>query len=209
MSQDTLNPARPIERKLKIVGCDLDDVLANFIQKFIDMSIKRFGMPARDLRPCDWAWSNMGWTKEQESALWQQLHDTDNFWVDLGIQPGVDPMLVLALTEKTTVYFPTARAQSIGDDVQIQSARWLLNTFGIPFPTVIVGNEKGPLAAALKYDHFIDDRDKNCLDVQKTRPECQIYLVNSGHNQAFDAEAHGMRRVSGFNEAALIILSEA
>jgi 5'(3')-deoxyribonucleotidase len=210
MSQDTLNTARPIERKLKIVGCDLDDVLANFIEKFIDMAIARFGVPTdRNIRPCDWSWSNMGWTKEQEAALWQQLHDTPNFWTDLGIQPGVDPALVARLCERTRVYFPTARAQSIGDDVAVQCARWLLNTFGIPFPTVIVGNEKGPLAAALKYDYFIDDRDKNCLDIKAARPECQVFLANSGHNQKFDAEANGITRVSGFNEFARIVLAEA
>jgi hypothetical protein len=209
MSQDILNTTRPVERKLKIVGCDLDDVLANFIGTFIDMSIERFGMPARILRPVDWAWSNMGWTKEQEATLWQALHDTHHFWEKLSIMPGVNPDLVYRLNRNTTMYFPTARANSVGDDVQIQSARWLLNNFGIPFPTVIVGNVKGPLAAALKYDYFIDDRDKNCLDVKAARPECQVFLANSSHNQAFKNEDFGIQRVSGFNEFAEIVLAEA
>jgi 5'(3')-deoxyribonucleotidase len=210
MSQDTLNTARPVERKLKVVGCDLDDVLANFMEKFIDMARERYGIPEnRDLRPVDWSWSNMGWIKDQEAALWQQLHDTPNFWMGLSVQPGVDPALVNRLSERTRMYFPTARAQSIGDDVAVQCARWLLNTFCIPFPTVIVGNEKGPLAAALKYDYFIDDRDKNCLEVKKARPECNVFLANSGHNQAFNAETHGILRVSGFNEFAEIVLAEA
>lgn len=210
MSLDLLtNTQRPVEKKLKIVGCDLDDVLANFIQKFIDMSIARFGMPARDLRPVDWAWSNMGWTKEQESQLWQALHDTENFWTDLEVQPGVDRMLVAELARKTTMYFPTARAQSIGMDVQIQSASWLRNNFLIPYPTVIVSSEKGPLAAALKYDYFIDDRDKNCLEVKKARPECRVFVCNSGHNQSFKNEDFDIERVSGFNEFATIVLAEA
>lgn len=210
MSLDQLtNTVRPVEKRLKVVGCDLDDVLANFMKRFIDMSIERFGIPLdRNLRPIDWAWSNMGWTKEQESALWQQLHDTPNFWTSLKIQPGVDPYLVTELAAKTTMYFPTARAQSIGDDVQIQSARWLLNNFAIPFPTVIVGNSKGPLAAALKYDYFIDDRDKNCLEVKAARPECQVFISDSGHNQTFKNEDYGIERVSGFNEFAKIVLGE-
>lgn len=210
MSQDTLNTPRPIERKIKIVGCDLDDVLCDFMTPFIEMAIERFGIPTDpSLRPVDWSWSNMGWSKEQEGALWQQLHDTPNFWVDLPVLPGVDPSLVGAVARLTRMYFPTARAQSIGDDVATQCARWLLNKFGIPFPTVIVGNEKGPLAAALKYDYFIDDRDKNCLDIKKARPECQVFLKDTGHNQKFDAEANGIIRVPGFNEFAKIVLAEA
>lgn len=209
MSLDLLqNTQRPVERKLKIVGCDLDDVLANFMGKFIVMAHDRFGTDL-NLRPVDWAWSNMGWTKPQEAELWQTLHDTENFWTDLEVQPGVDRLLVADVARKTTMYFPTARAQSVGMDVQIQSASWLREQFLIPFPTVVVSNEKGPLAAALKYDYFIDDRDKNCLEVKKARPECRVFVCDSGHNQAFKNEDFGIERVSGFNEFANIVLAEA
>lgn len=210
MSLDLLtNTARPVEKKLKVVGCDLDDVLANFMSAFIDMAYARYGIPQnKSIRPVDWAWSNMGWTKDQESSLWQQLHDTPFFWEGLKVQPGVDPGLVQELAERTKMYFPTARAQSIGADVSIQSARWLQAKFGIPYPTVVVSNEKGPLAAALKYDYFIDDRDKNCLEVKMARPECQVFVSTSCHNLQFDNEAAGIGRVSGFNEFALKILSE-
>jgi 5'(3')-deoxyribonucleotidase len=204
------NPARPAEQKLKIVGCDLDDVLADFMAKFIDMSSERFGIPTdKILRPVDWTWSNnMGWTKEQESALWQQLHDTKNFWMSLDILPGVSPQLVQLLSWKTKMYFSTARPQSIGADVSIQSAAWINEKFRVNFPTVVVSNEKGPLAAALKYDYFIDDRDKNCLEVKAARPECKVCLAAATHNQKFDAEPHGIVRVSGFNEFAQMVLSE-
>jgi hypothetical protein len=71
-----------------------------------------------------------------------------------------------------------------------------------------VGYEKGPLAAALKYDYFIDDRPKNCLDIQKAVPTCKVYLKNSSHNLSFDAEAAGLTRVRDFDEFAIIILKE-
>ena len=203
------NTVRPVENKLKIVGCDLDDVLADFMTTFIDMARAKYGVPQdASLRPCDWSWSNMGWTKEQEAEMWQAVHDTTGFWENLAVLPGVEPSLVNLLAQRTKMYFPTARAQSLGDDVSIQSARWLLNKFQIPFPTVIVGNEKGPLAAALKYDYFIDDRDKNCLEVKVARPECVVCLSAAGHNAKFDAESMGIIRVSGFNEFAQMILSE-
>jgi 5'(3')-deoxyribonucleotidase len=203
------NTVRPVEKKLKIVGCDLDDVLADFMTTFIDMARAKYGIPQDpSLRPCDWSWSNMGWTKDQEAEMWQAVHDTVGFWENIPILPGVDPFLVQRLSQQTKMYFPTARAQSLGDDVAIQSARWLLNNFGVPFPTVIVSNEKGPLAAALKYDYFIDDRDKNCIDIKTARPECVVCLSAAAHNAKFDAEAHGIIRVTGFNEFAQMILSE-
>lgn len=210
MSLDLLsnktNTERPTERILPVVGCDLDDVLADFMTKFIDMASERFGIPANKiLRPIDWAWSNMGWSKEQESALWQQLHDTPDFWTLLDVMPGVDPELVRRLSENTTLYFPTARAQAIGTlSTRDQCARWLLNKFGIPFPTVIVSTEKGPLAAALKYDYFIDDRPKNCVEVKAARPQCKVFMSDASHNQ--DVTLEGIPRVSGFNEFAEIVL---
>lgn len=201
--------SHPEERKLKVVGCDLDDVLADFLGNFIRTANQRYGVPADiSLRPDSWSWDNMGWSKDQLTEMWQLIHDTPDFWSSIKVLPDVNSDLVRRLSEKTELYFPTARSQCLGDSVATQSARFLLNNFSIPFPRVIVSNEKGPLAAALKYDYFIDDRDKNCIDVKTARPECEVLLVNSSHNQSFDAESRGIVRVSGFNEAAQLILSE-
>jgi 5'(3')-deoxyribonucleotidase len=199
--------SRPVEKKLKVVGCDLDDVLADFIGNFIRTANSRYGVPEDvSLRPDSWSWDNMGWSKDQLTEMWQLIHDTPDFWATLTALPNVDATLVTRLSEKTELYFPTARAQCLGDSVATQSARFLLNNFSIPFPRVIVSNEKGPLAAALKYDYFIDDRDKNCVDVKLARPECEVFLVNSSHNHNFDEASIGIIRVSGFNEAATLIL---
>lgn len=206
MSLDLLtNTARPVERVLPVVGCDLDDVLADFMGLFISMAKERFGVPTDDRLPVDWAWSNMGWTKDQESALWQQLHDTPDFWTTLKPIKTVDPELVRRLSKNTSLYFPTARAQAIGTlSTRDQCARWLLNEFGILFPTVIVSTEKGPLAAALKYDYFIDDRPKNCVEVKAARPQCKVFMSDASHNQSTTLD--GIPRVSGFNEFAEIVL---
>ena len=201
--------SRPVEKQLKVVGCDLDDVLADFIGNFIRTANSRYGVPEDvSLRPDSWSWDNMGWSKDQLAEMWQLIHDTPDFWSIIPALPNVDRTLVTRLSEKTELYFPTARAQCLGDSVATQSARFLLNNFSIPFPRVIVSNEKGPLAAALKYDYFIDDRDKNCVDVKLARPECEVFLVNSSHNHAFNERTLGIVRVSGFNEAAQLILSE-
>ena len=203
---------RPIEPVIPVVGCDLDDVLADFMKKFIDMAHDRFRIPVdKILRPVDWAWSNMGWSPEQQDTLWQELHDTPNFWTQLDVLPGVNRDLVRKLSEKTILYFPTARAQAIGSlSTRDQSASWLRTQFGILYPTVIVSNEKGPLANVLKYDYFADDRPKNCYEVKEARPECKVYMVDASHNQdsltSLKAASMGIKRVPGFNEFAKIVL---
>lgn len=204
--------SRPIEKRRVIVGCDLDDVLAAFMPRFITMARKRGFGPIEDILPIDWAWSNMGWTKEQQDILWQDLHDTTNFWTQLDPLPQVDQFLVKELANKTVIYFPTARAQSVGNDVSFQSAQWLRWNFGILYPTVIVSNEKGPLAAALKYDYFLDDRPKNCYEVKAARPECKVFLCEASHNPdeetRLNCRCQGIDRIAGFNEFAKLILEE-
>ena len=205
--------SRPVERKRVIVGCDLDDVLAAFMPKFIDMARKAGFGPYDDRMPVDWAWSNMGWTQEQQDSLWKQLANTTDFWVeDIQPLPQVTPNLVKELSEYTVMYFPTARANSKGYDVGFQSARWLRWQFGSMYPTVIVSNEKGPLAAALKYDYFIDDRPKNVFEVKRARPECKVFLCESSHNQdeetRLKCQSLGIPRIAGFNEFAKMILEE-
>ncbi len=192
-----------------IIGCDLDDVLADFMGVFIGMANAKFAIPSdTSLRPIDWEWSNMGWSPEHMKELWADVANTPNFWTTLPLLKGVNPDKVSQLNESTELYFPTARAHCIGDPVSTQCARWLLNKFSIPFPRVIVSNEKGPLADALKYDYFIDDRGKNCADVKAARPECRVYLVEASHNKMLDTASIGVERVSGINEFTDIVLSQ-
>jgi 5'(3')-deoxyribonucleotidase len=140
-------------------------------------------------------------------GVWLRILKTPNFWETLGVLPNVDPFLVAKLEERSDLYFPTARARGAGNDVANQSAFWLQNNFGIEFPRVIVSNEKGPLAQALKYDYFIDDRAKNCLEVKQARPECKVFLNDACHNQSFDLTEQGIPRIRGFNEFAKVVLS--
>lgn len=190
------------------VAFDLDDVLANFIDPFIAINAKIHNRP--DLigqKPVDWEWTNLNLTKEQLDAAWDVVNNTHDFWANLPMETGADPFLVYKVWERTNSVFPTARAYApgtMGESVAHQSARFLLNNYSIPFPTVIVGNSKGPLAAALKYDYFIDDRPKNVLEVKAARPECQVFLKDSSHNKTFSHP--DIPRIPSVNEFCKIIL---
>lgn len=190
-----------------VVGCDLDDCLADFIEAFVRMAHRMYGRPALDLRPTSWEWDNLGLSKADIDGVWDRIVKIPNFWDGLQVLPGVDPRLVRYLDVRSDLYFPTARARTMGADVANQSAYWLDRNFGIRYPRVIVSNEKGPLAAALKYDYFLDDRAKNCLEVKAARPKCKVFLNDASHNQSFDLTKHGIPRVSGFNEFAKIVLA--
>ena len=189
-----------------IVGVDLDDVLADFIGEFTQLANAYYQRPPVGTQPVDWEWSNFGLSKEEQEFIWSEIRSINNFWEHLKVEDGVDPRLVFQLDRDHSVYFPTARVDTVGDSAAKQSAYWIRKNFGIEFPAVFAAYDKKPMAAALKYDYFIDDRPKNCIDIQKALPNCKVYLKDASHNQAFDAEASGFTRVKNFNEFAKIVM---
>ena len=168
-----------------IIACDIDGVFANFEDAFRDLARSIFGdRPVADYKPSDWNWSDSGLTPEEISIAWERLKATDDFWLRLQSYHDVAPYLVKRAYNEAVLLFPTSRVPSAGLPITQQSSRWLANAFGIDFPTVFVTSNKGPLAAALKYDYFIDDRDKNVIDVKDASPSTKVYLLDKPYNQS-------------------------
>ena len=92
--------------------------------------------------------------------------------------------------------------------MQHQAAAWLSLELGLEYPTVIEEVNKGPLAAALHMDYFIDDRPKNCLEILSAVPTCLVYLKESSHNANYKAPK-SITRVKDFNTFAEEVLREA
>jgi 5'(3')-deoxyribonucleotidase len=180
------------------LGIDLDDVLADFMSAYAAICYREFGKPKPDILPVDWEWSNFGLTKEQMDRGWEIVAQTRGFWEGLKIEDGVDRDRVHDLSTKHNLFFITARVPSAGRSVKDQSCNWLRHNFGIDNPIVLPSYDKGPLAAALKLDAFIDDRPKNLIEVQKFLPTCSMFLKDSSHNQPFSAP--GIARVRDMNE---------
>lgn len=187
------------------IGIDLDDVLSDFISKYTKICNRLHGKPPIGTIPDSWEWNNFDLTKEQHDAVWEKIRETFNFWKKIDPMSGASPKLLRRIVADHKVVFITARVESDGDSVQRQTAAWLDDTFGIEYPTVLASYDKGPLAAALKLDAFIDDRPKNIIEIKQAVPTCQMYLKNSGHNQTWIGDAI---RVKDFNEFAKIILGE-
>jgi 5'(3')-deoxyribonucleotidase len=183
------------------IGIDLDDVLADFISMFTAVANAKFGRPELGTKPVDWAWSNFGLSKEEQEEVWGAICSAPNFWERLAVENGASysSMEKLRSRKDVDLVFITARAVTAGNSVQEQSCRWLLNNFGVPFPTVIVDTNKGPLAAALKLDYFIDDRPKNCWEIQDAVPTCKVFLKNSSHNVNQDLGYRPLERIEDFD----------
>ena len=192
-------------RPRPIVGCDLDDVLSDFIKAFMTIAATKYGVDPT-VRPSSWEWDDANMTKEMVKGVWDEITTTYNFWTKLDVESGVSYEWVRTLDENAKLYFPTARAHCFGDDVGVQSAHWLWDKFDISFPTVIVSNDKGPLAAALKYDYFIDDRPKNCIEVKQALPSCKVFLKDASHNKAASLAHLDIPRVKDFDTFAQIVL---
>ena len=190
---------------MSVIGCDLDGVLFNFSKSFNDAANRRYGRPDVSTKWADWNGSNLGLTKEEFKQTWCDIAATVNFWETVTVMPHVNRELVWTLDDAHTVYFPTARAHTSGRPVGKQTARAIHANFDIPYPAVFVSNEKGPMAQALQYDYFIDDKPENCIDVKKALPNCKVFLVSLPHNSKFDAPFN-TQRVDNFNEFAKLIL---
>jgi 5'(3')-deoxyribonucleotidase len=191
-------------RRFKI-GIDLDDVLADFMPAYLGLAYKRFGRPPLGSMPVDWEWSNILPSKEDQEAVWRDVKDIPNFWKTLLIMPGVHRWKVHEMDRDHTVYFPTARVEVHGpESAAKQSAAWIQENFDIEFPAVFAAYEKKPMAIALKYDYFLDDRPKNCIDIHDALPNCKVYLKDISHNQDFICP-EWLVRVRDFNQFAKIV----
>ena len=187
-----------------IIGIDLDDCLADSISAFTRLANKKFGRPALGAQPCDWEWSNFGLSREEQKSIWDDIKEIPNFWVDLERESGFTPCRLWSMDRDHDVYFPTARVNTKGHNARKQSSEWIYNWTNIRYPSVITAYEKGPMARALKYDYFLDDRPKNCQDIHDALPNCKVYLKDSSHNQAFVCP-EWLIRIQDFNEFEKIV----
>ena len=188
------------------IGIDLDDVLVDFISSYTQFAHEMFGVP-EGILPVDWDWSNYGLTKEQHTKIWDRIKNTRNFWLNLKRAKGVTSQNLRTLAKHHDLLFITARVPTKGFSVQHQAAAWLSLELGLEYPTVIEEVNKGPLAAALHMDYFIDDRPKNCLEILSAVPTCLIYLKESSHNASYKAPK-SITRVKDFNTFAEEVLRE-
>lgn len=165
------------------VGVDVDGVLANFVGSARTVCKQLFnGRPDDHLIQTGWGFDSIGITKEEENLLWRTIDAAPNWWMGLDRLPETN--LLGKLCQDHRVIFITNRKDgSCGLPIEVQTARWLEQNYHLDHPTVTISDNKGPLAAGLKLDYFIDDRPKNVAEVH---PYVQATaLLDATYNQEF------------------------
>jgi len=189
------------DNRLKI-GVDLDGVLSNFIKKYreICMDISGRELP---LISSDWNQTNWNLEKKQHDEAWEVVKSTHSFYRYLDVLPGASISSVVRLAKVHRLYFITTRPPTEGSPIEIQSAGWLAGRFALNYPTVIVADNKGPVAKGLALDAFIDDKPENLTDIHEYSPSTKLYLRDQAWNSSFTHPA--VERVETFDKFVEVI----
>lgn len=179
-----------------ILGVDIDGVLADFNQAYIDLVIKVSGRDLFPPRPFDiptWFYPEYyGYTDEEVKLAWKEIKNSHDFWWNLSpyahTQSFIDDLWSLDLP----TYFITQR---MGPRVKEQTEEWLVAQ-GAIFPTVLVSGGKGACCKVLDITHYIDDKTENCEDVRDYSPKTQAYMLK----QPWNKEIHSVPRLDHVNE---------
>lgn len=174
------------------IGFDVDGVLAEFCrayeQRFIDLTGRNTFAPFEpEVGPKSWDWpvDLYGYTKAEESAVWEGIRNDPMFCVSL--PPHADMTLLMQWYTANTwkahnkhdVYFITSR---VGPFAKAATEFWL-KLFNIPTPTVLIvsGRDKGIVAKALKLDLFVEDNLDNANTIAAAG--VKSYLIDRAYNR--------------------------
>jgi uncharacterized HAD superfamily protein len=165
------------------IGIDIDGVLANFNSAYIRL-LGRIGGKYVDTsyQPTQWSYeTDLGFDGETVHMAWEEIKK-GGFWYSL--DPLADVLDLPDICEDHDVYFITQRP---GKYAKLESEDWLREHYGVDVPTVLITESgKGPIVKALDLDLFIDDRDKNILDVRRESPRTHCFIVDRPYNRTFD-----------------------
>lgn len=180
------------------VGVDVDGVLANFNEAFIDRVVRITGRDLFPERPFDipcWNYPEFyGYTKEENDAVWNSIETDGSFWESLPAYPDTADAIEYLLSRSRwcgdDIYFVTSRP---GINAKQQTEHWLL-WHGYSRPTVLISGAKGLCARALKLDVYIDDRWENTVDTAKQNT--RTFLMHRPWNATHIAEDFGITRTN-------------
>ena len=199
---------------MRRIGCDVDGVLANFIDSYSRLIFIRTGKifpRAGDNFPTEWYWERAaGIPPEIEDLIWEMdIKASDTFWERLGALPGA--IAAIGCLNRLSklghdIFFITKRP---GNTARIQTERWL-HSHGFDFPTVLRVEhvvDKIPLVGLLNIDLFIDDNPNTVEGLAKAVEDEfgvlsvgeHIYLKSAPYNRSLNRP--DVKRVSSVGEA--------
>lgn len=172
---------------MKIIGCDVDGVLADFNEGYRRTLCTIGGRNGFENEPVASCWEppqwyyaeHFGYTKDEDTRAWNEMLSSPVYWRLLNPYPGVCEFLHKLRQVNAEIYFITTRP---GQTCKVQTECWL-EAMGFYRPTVLIARgDKGGIARGLQLTHFLDDRPENCFDVHDTFPTCATFLFSRRYN---------------------------
>ncbi len=180
----------------RIIGVDIDGVLADFNAAFINLVIQETGRDLFPPRPFDiplWNYpEHYGYDQEEIAKVWGVIEHSPIFWQTLPYYPDTyDSAKYLRQQMELghDVYFVTSRP---GLTAKVQTERWLRRL--ALSPTVLISSLKGLCAKALRFDAYIDDKWENAVDAARTGTATT--LLSRPWNAGYDTASFGIVRTS-------------
>lgn len=171
---------------MKPIAVDCDGVLADFNEAFVKLVIEVTGKDLFPKWPFDiptWEYPTYyGYTKEEQSKVWQVIKEDRSFWFTLLPYPHTTKFLLQLRGTGRDVYFITHR---MGIKAKQQTEDWL-ETYGYLSPTVLLSSKKACACTAIDAGFYIDDKQENCLDVQANASDTQGFMLARPWNQTAD-----------------------
>lgn len=172
------------------IGFDIDDVLTPFLDVFMELAREMFGKPPAETPLFHYEVENDNYllTPQEVSAIWDRIYTTPSFYETLPLIEGSEVLSRFTRKKEFLPCFITARhAPTVGRTIEAQTQFWLYQKLKVPFPTVIVGSNKGEVAKALNLNYFIDNKPECLLDVWETTNGCtKCYVFDRPHNRWFN-----------------------
>ena len=165
------------------IGIDMDGVLAEFNTDYVELleevsGTKTFQDIYNGWEPSEWNYEHtLGFTPQDVNEAWRRIGESDSFWFNLA--PLYPELNLKGLHESNDLYFITARP---GATAKQQSERWIQMVYDFP-GTVVMSSNKGPLAAGIGLDLFIDDRAENIWSVKGSSPGTQCFVLDHPYNR--------------------------
>lgn len=172
------------DKRLRI-GVDLDGVVSDWTGAFGLLCEQVFNRPF-PRTATTWGLANFNLTKEELKQAWDVMCSQPCFYSSL--RPFEDAAFsdMYSFSQKHVLFFVTSRPMTNGEPIEVQSAQWVRDMFGLRYPTVVVTENKGAVAAALGLHAFIDDKPENLADIRKHAPECRLFMRTWEYNQVID-----------------------
>ena len=188
-------------KRIMRIGFDVDGVLADFnhgFSEFAGDNQKKFEIfPDRPLhivttkeevRSWDWSWypeytadlNQQAKNLTEIGKVWAYLMQSENWWLT-----HIQPMFDLRKLEKALdklpfeldIYFISTRVPTLGFSPQVQTAFWLIR-HGMSFPSVIITENKGMIARALRLELFFEDNHTHVNDIMVTTSGRTKVVIN-------------------------------